>query len=152
MISHATLDALSDEARASARRRKNYNFHAESDPAHRLLNAVEPGSYVQPHRHLDPNKDETFVVVRGSFGVVLFDESGAITETAVAKAGGDVVGVDIPHGIYHSLVSLEKGSVFFEAKAGPYVPISNAERAPWAPKEGEPGVPAYLAQLERLFR
>ena len=152
LISRASLDSLSTEARGSARRRKNNNFHAEADPANRLLNAVEPGSYVQPHRHLDPSKDETFVVVRGSFGVVFFDASGAVTQTAVAQAGGDVLGADIPHGVYHSLVALEPGSVFFEAKAGPYAPISDAERAPWAPKEGEPGVAAYLEQLECLFR
>jgi len=153
LISRAALDSLSAEARASARQRKNYNFHAsESDLANRLLNAVEPGSYVQPHRHLDPGKDETFVVVRGSFGVVFFDESGAVAQTAVAQAGGEVCGANIPHGVYHSLVALEPGSVFFEAKAGPYVPISDAERAPWAPREGEPVVAAYLERLERLFR
>ena len=153
LISSTSLDSLSGQARASARRRKNYNFHpSESDPASRLLNAVEPGSYVQPHRHLDPSKDETFVVVRGSFGVVFFDEAGTVTQTAIATAGGDVVGANIPHGVYHSLLALEPGSVFFEAKAGPYVPISDVERAPWAPKEGEAAVPAYLNQLERLFR
>jgi len=63
-----------------------------------------------------------------------------------------VLGADIPHGVYHSVVALEPGSVFFEAKAGPYVPIRDAERAPWAPRESEPAVAAYLEQLERLFR
>src|SRR5512147_3189292 len=124
LISRASLDSLSMEARGSARRRKNYNFHAEADLANRLLNAVEPGSYVQPHRHLDPHKDETLVVVRGSFGLVFFDEGGSVTQTAIARAAGDVVGVNIPHGTYHSLVAMESGSVFFEAKAGPYVPIT----------------------------
>jgi hypothetical protein len=41
--------------------------------------------------------------------------------------------------------------VFFEAKAGPYTPISDAERAVWAPREGEPQVAAYLRKLEALF-
>ena len=106
---------------------------------------------MQPHRHLDADKDETLVVVCGSFGLVFFDEAGNVTQTALAKAAGDVVGVNIPHGIYHSLVALEPGSVFFEAKAGPYVPITDAERAPWAPREGEPQVAAYLRKLEALF-
>ncbi len=57
--------------------RKNYNFHRnEADVSNRLLNAIEPGSYVVLHRHLDATKDETFVVLRGRFGLVLFDESG----------------------------------------------------------------------------
>jgi hypothetical protein len=42
--------------------------------------------------------------------------------------------------------------VFLETKAGPYVPIGGQERAPWAPREGDPQAADYLARLERLFR
>lgn len=152
LIDSNLLAKAAAAAADSPRRRKNLNFHtSKHEGANRLLNAVEPGSYVQPHRHLDADKDETLVVVRGSFGLVFFDEAGNVTETAIAKAAGDVVGVNIPHGTYHSLVALEPGSVFFEAKAGPYTPITDAERAPWAPRESEPQVPAYLRKLEALF-
>ena len=41
--------------------------------------------------------------------------------------------------------------MFFEAKAGPYVPISMAEFAPWALAEGDPGSLAYLEKLRDLF-
>jgi cupin fold WbuC family metalloprotein len=153
LIDVGLLDSVTGQARASARRRKNFNFHAEeAHPANRLLNAIEPGSYVQPHRHLDAAKDETFVVVRGRFGLVLFDEAGNVTQTAVLAAAGEAVGADVPHGTYHTLISLEPGSVFFEAKAGPYRPIDDKERAPWAPAEGDPGAAAYLARLEALLR
>ena len=152
LIDSKLLSKAAAAAADSPRRRKNFNFHTpEHEGANRLLNAVEPGSYVQPHRHLDADKDETLVVVRGSFGLVFFDQTGNVTQTAVAKAAGDVVGVNIPHGTYHSLVALEPGSVFFEAKAGPYVPIADAERAPWAPREGEAQVAAYQRKLEGLF-
>lgn len=153
LIDKLLLDQSTEAALASPRRRKNHNFHTtEAEGANRLLNAVEPGSYIQPHRHLDPSKDETFVVVRGRFGLVLFGEAGDVTQTAILEAGADTVGANIPHGTYHTLVSLRPGSVFFEAKAGPYVPISDAERAPWAPHEGEPGAQEYLVALEHLFR
>jgi cupin fold WbuC family metalloprotein len=153
LIDVGLLGAVTQQARASPRGRKNYNFHAlESDPANRLLNAMEPGSYVQPHRHLDPTKDETFIVVRGRFGLVLFDSDGAVARTAVLAAGGDAIGADVPHGTYHTLISLEPGSVFFEVKAGPYRPIGENERAPWAPVEGDPRAAAYLCDLERRFR
>jgi len=152
LIDSKLLAKAAAAAADSPRRRKNLNFHTpQHEGANRLLNAVEPGSYVQPHRHLDADKDETLVVVRGSFGLVFFDEAGNVTQTAIAKATGDVVGVNIPHGTYHSLIAMEPGSVFFEAKAGPYVPITDAERAPWAPREGEPQAPAYLRKLEALF-
>jgi cupin fold WbuC family metalloprotein len=152
LIDSKLLSSAAAAAADSPRRRKNLNFHtSEHEAANRLLNAVEPGSYVQPHRHLDADKDETLIVVRGSFGLVFFDEAGNVTQTAIAKAAGDVVGVNIPHGTYHSLVAMEPGSVFFEAKAGPHVAITDAERAPWAPREGEPEVAAYLRKLEALF-
>ncbi len=152
LISQSLLDEVSSEARLSPRRRKNRNFHAGDDAAaHRLLNALEPDSYVAPHRHLDPAKAESIVALRGRFGVVLFDDAGSVTGTAVLAPTGADMGIDLPAGTYHTIFALESGSVFFEAKAGPYVPITAAERAPWAPAEGSAEAPAYLAQLKALF-
>ena len=153
IVDAAFLDELSGQARAAPRGRRNFNFHAsESEACNRLLNAVEPGSYVRPHRHLDPGKDETFVVVRGRFGFAAFDEAGKVTHAAVLDAGSDRCVVNVPHGTYHTLSALEPGSVFFEAKGGPFAPLGEAEFAPWAPAENSAGAPAYLELLERLFR
>jgi cupin fold WbuC family metalloprotein len=152
IIDRDFLMRVSSQAKASTRRRKNYNLHAsEIDPCHRLLNAIEPDSYIQPHCHHDAAKDETLIVVHGRLGVILFDERGAVTATAVLAPASESVGVNIPHGMYHTLVALEPGSVFFEAKAGPYVPLTPREKAPWAPAEGEPRAASYLADLTRLF-
>jgi cupin fold WbuC family metalloprotein len=151
-INQDLLDQVSAEAKDTPRRRRNHNFHAsESDTCHRLLNAIEPDSYIQPHCHHEAAKDETLIVVRGRLGVILFDERGAVTATAVLAPASESVGVNIPHGMYHTLVALEPGSVFFEAKAGPYVPLTPREKAPWAPAEGEPRAASYLADLTRLF-
>jgi cupin fold WbuC family metalloprotein len=152
IIDHAFLDSLSAQAKTAPRKRKNFNFHAtETDPAHRLLNAIEPNTYIAPHRHLDPNKAESMVIVRGKLGAVFFDERGHVTGTAVLVAGGLVVAINIPVGTFHSLVALAADTVFFEAKAGPYAPLTLEERAPWAPQEGEPGVAEYLARLTAHF-
>lgn len=152
LISQSLLDEVSAEAQLSPRRRKNRNFH-ESDnaAAHRLLNALEPDSYVAPHRHLDPAKGETIVALRGRFGVVVFDADGCVKRTAVLAPGGTDIGINLPPDTYHTIFALEPGSVFFEAKAGPYVAITPEERAPWAPVEGSAEAPAYLAQLKALF-
>jgi len=152
LITQEVLSALTLEAVASPRRRKNRNFHARSDaPAHRLLNALEPDSYVRPHCHKDASKDETIVALKGRFGVVFFDATGRVVERTLIAPAADCVGVDIEHGLFHSIVALEDGSVFFECKAGPYVPISTEELAPWAPPEGDAAAPAYLAKLRALF-
>jgi cupin fold WbuC family metalloprotein len=152
IIDRDFLEQVSSQAKASPRRRRNHNFHAsETDTCNRLLNAIEPDSYIQPHCHHEATKDETLIVVRGRLGVIFFDERGAVTATAVLAPADESVGVNIPHGMYHTLVALEPGSVFFEAKAGPYAPLTSQEKAPWAPAEGEPHVSSYLADLKRLF-
>lgn len=152
IIDRKLLDEISAEARSSPRRRKNRNFHSSDDAlANRLLNAIEPGSYIAPHRHLSATKDETFIVLRGRFGVVLFDDAGKVVQTVLIEAGGNVNGVDIPHGTWHSVLSLAPGSVFFEAKAGPYLPIAPGEKAAWAPAENDAGAKEYLYRLQQLF-
>jgi len=152
LIDRALLASLTAEAEQAPRLRKNRNFHpGDAYPAHRLLIAIEPGSYVAPHRHLDPNKDETLLVVCGRLGIVIFQAENAVDRSIVLQAGGEAIGVDIPHGVFHSVVALEPGTVFFEAKAGPYVPISATERAHWAPAEGAPGASDYLEALRALF-
>jgi cupin fold WbuC family metalloprotein len=153
LIDDALLDRLCAEAAASPRRRKNHNFHARDDhPAHRLLNAMQMDSYIPPHRHLDANKDESFVVLRGLLGVVIFDDAGDVLQSAKVGAGGTALGVDIPHGAWHTAVALAPDTVFLEAKAGPYLPFTAAERATWAPAENTPEAAPWLMALKaRLF-
>ena len=146
------LGSLSLSAAASERRRKNLNFHAdELAVCNRLLNAIEPDSYVQPHCHFDASKDETMILLKGRLGVLYFSENGEVVMKTVLDPECGVYGVNIPHGTIHTVVSLQPGTVFFEAKAGPYVPISDAERAPWAPREGAPDAFAYLELLKQSF-
>ena len=149
LIDDTLLDAVCAEAAASPRRRKNRNFHPRDDhPAHRLLNAMQPDSYIAPHRHLEPSKDETFVVLRGLLGLLVFDDAGAVLRGVRVGAGATALGVDIPHGTWHAAVALEPDTVFLEAKAGPYLPLTEAERAPWAPTENSADGAAYLTALK----
>lgn len=151
-IDRAMLDGLVAEARDVARRRRNLNFHAANDaPCQRLLNAIEPDSYVCPHRHLDPAKDETFVVLAGRVGVLIFDEAGAVLSTHVLAPGADCCGITIPAGAFHGVVSLASGSVVFEAKAGPWIGPQDIEFARFAPPEGGPGCAEALARWRALF-
>lgn len=140
------------DARSRPRRRANLNFHGGDDyPAHRLLNAIEPDSWLPPHRHLDPAKEETLIVIAGRLGVLIFDDAGSVCEKRLLTPGGDCCGVDIPHGTWHTVVALEPGTVIFETKAGPYRPLGPGEMAPWAPAEGTPGVADYARKLHALF-
>ena len=69
-IDAALLAAVSADARSRQRLQANFNFHPGGRfSPHRLLNAIEPGSWLPPHRHLDPAKDESIVVVAGALGL-----------------------------------------------------------------------------------
>lgn len=150
LIDNATLAGLSRAAATAARRRRNLNLHVDYlDPCQRLFNAVEPGSYIRPHRHTDPPRPECFLAVRGRFALLLFDAAGAVTESHLLAPEGPIVAAEVPAGTWHALVALEPGSVFFETKPGPYVPLTDKDFAPWAPEEGSEGVVAYMKRLMR---
>jgi cupin fold WbuC family metalloprotein len=149
VVTDETLIQLSGEARGLARQRKNYNLHpANESCCHRLFNAVEPAAYIRPHRHLDTEKDEAFVLIRGRLGVITFSDQGEVTESAILSRQNGILAADVPHGTYHTAVSLESGTVFFEAKAGPYLPMGTSEYAPWAPAEGSSEAEQYLEHLK----
>jgi cupin fold WbuC family metalloprotein len=151
-INQQLLKKLSMEATALPRRRKNHNLHENSEAqAHRLLNAIEPDSYVMPHKHNDPNKGETIICLSGQLGLLVFDSTGNVEQKLILEAAGETVGVDIPYGIFHTVLALKSGTVFFEAKAGPFAPLTAEEKAPWAPVEGDDLAANYLTTLYAIF-
>lgn len=120
------------------------NFHQESsDPLQRMFNALEPGTYVQPHRHLNPDKRELFVVLRGSVAVLLFSDRGEVVRREVLCPGKNP-GIEIAPGEWHTLCALEPGTIVFEVKDGPYNPLTDKNFAPWAPNENHPDAPRVL--------
>jgi len=108
---------------------------------------VEPHSYVRPHRHLAPPKDEAWIVLRGSLAFFTFEDDGRIRDALTLAAGTDAFGVDLVPGVYHSLVALSSGTVLYEVKSGPYDVTDDKSFAPFAPPEGSPDAPAYMAGL-----
>ncbi len=151
-IEDRLLDTASALARSGARRRHMHNFHRDSaEPIQRMLNALEPESYVQPHRHRPGSDVEIFLGLRGRLGVLEFDEEGAVRGAVILDPAGPVRGIEIPAGIWHTILALEPGTVVYEVKAGPYDPARAKEPAPWAPPEGDPHAPGYLARLREAL-
>lgn len=142
------LRALTAEAAASARRRKNLNLHETlDDPIQRLCNAFEPGTYLRPHRHSAPGTWELFIVLTGRAAMLTFDDAGGVSARAELAAGGPVLAVEVPAGAWHSLVALAPGTVLFEVKRGPYRPTPETDFASWAPKEGNASAAAFVAWM-----
>ncbi len=115
------LNEVSEQAKTSPRLRMNYNFHQSlEDKCHRFLNAVEPGTKVEIHRH--PAKDESFVLLRGKVRVNTNNDYGSVMESVILCPEEGLYGVDIPKNVCHNVECVESGSVFFECKEGPFVP------------------------------
>lgn len=151
IINEQLLDETRAKALQSPRLRMNYNFHESlDDPINRLLNAMEPGTYLRPHRHLNPAKDEIFLLLRGKVAVFLFDEEGNITGKTILDPKEGVYGAEIQAGVWHGLLVLEPGSVIYEIKQGPFAPLAPENLAPWSPDaEDTEGVRKFLEYLER---
>jgi cupin fold WbuC family metalloprotein len=152
ILNSLLLDSLSSQAKENSRLRKNLNLHASYDePSQRLLNAMEPGSYIRPHRHLQDAKPECFIGVRGKLALIIFNEQGDIDKAFIFGPDEDNFGADLPSDIWHTVVSLKTGSIFFETKQGPYTPICKNDMAPWAPEEGTSEAISYLAKLANIL-
>lgn len=148
-IEEALLDRVTGEAVRHPRRRMNHNFHRYEEAVQRFLNAVEPGSYVRPHRHVDPLRWEMFVCLRGRGAAVIFNETGEISEIYRLDPAQGAYGAEIAAGAWHCIVSLAPGSVFLEIKEGPFEPKHAGVFAPWSPAPDDPAAVPFLSAIER---
>ena len=144
-IDSKLLNTTSRLAKDSKRQRMNHNFHSTPDDTlQRLLNAIEPYSYVQPHKHEAPDKREVFFALKGRMLVVEFDDIGNITDQILLDPAGGNFGAEIAPRTWHTIISLEEGSVAYEFKDGPYSPVDDKNFASWAPVEGSAETLNYI--------
>lgn len=146
------LNGLTVQAQGNPRKRQHRNIHGSyEDPCQRLFNAIEPGSYIRPHRHATDPRDELLIAVRGLMALVIFDEQGKVA--GVVRFGSDgrsedlAVGAEVPANKWHTVIALEPGCVLLEVKAGPFDSSLPKDLAPWAPEEGGSNAEQYLQQL-----
>lgn len=88
-----------------------------------MLNALESGTVMPIHRHR--SSSETVICLSGHFEEYFYDEDGNLTETIDIVPGGMVI--NVPIGQWHSLRSLESGTVLLECKDGAYEPLGEDE-------------------------
>ena len=126
-ITQAILDDLTAKAKASERLRMNLDLrNSDTDGSQRMLNAIEPESVVPIHRH--QKSSETVVCLRGRVVEEYYDELERIcTEAIELSPDGPVVALNIPAGQWHTLRSLESGSVILEVKDGKFEPLQDCD-------------------------
>ncbi len=115
-------DCLTLAASQNERLRMNFNLHATLDDAvQRLLNALEPGTVLPIHRH--KHTDETYFVLRGALNLQVYNNDKELIEKVELSAQTEKYGAVIPAGAWHTVEVLEKGTIIFEVKQGPYAPL-----------------------------
>lgn len=126
-ITQALLDSLTEQAKASPRLRMNMDLrNSADDQSQRMLNAIEPGSPLPIHRHR--KSSETVVCLRGRLIEEFYDDlERTCTDRIELSPNGPVVALNIPAGQWHTVQSLESGTVIMEVKDGPYEPLSDVD-------------------------
>lgn len=153
ILDSSMLEHVVEASRKSSRGRIILPFHKNSgDRLQRMLNALQPGSYIQPHRHATPPKAESIVVLRGAICFLTFTETGDIEEVFFLRAESPAVGIDSEPGSYHTFFALESDTVLFEVKPGPYGADTEKQSAPWSPAEGSDEAGDYFLNLKRLAK
>jgi len=147
IIDQKLVDSLHAQAKAAPRLRTHHNFHpTHDDPIQRMCMAMEPRTYVRPHRH--PDKWEFLLIVSGDMRVLYFDDAGKVTAVTRLAAAGPGFGLETPANTWHGIVTLAPATVVFECKHGPYLPTAEQDFVSWAPPEGHD----RCAEFENWFK
>lgn len=124
VVDNKILDELTAMAKESPRLRCNLDMrNSAEDQSQRMLNALEPGTVMPIHRHMETS--ETCICIRGHFQEYFYDKEGNLTDTIDMVPGGVVLNIE--KGQWHSLKCLESGTILLEAKDGPYHPLEEYE-------------------------
>lgn len=138
LINDNLLSVLHWKARESERLRMNFDLRTSSeDTSQRMLNALEPGTHVAIHRHLQTS--ETAVCIEGCLDWVFYEELPCVDTGGPVHNGEQVLdehqfkevarfrvcpregthGIQVPPMTWHSVV-IHEPSTIFEAKDGAY--------------------------------
>lgn len=151
-IDKQLLDNLLAQAAENPRLRMNYDLRTHStssgqalpeDNSQRMLNALMPGTELPIHRHTKTT--ETLVLLRGRMEEIFYEEGTesvwdgdsrckdlcrrrVLRESSrvLLEAGGDVQGLSIPVGQWHTVNVLEP-TVILECKDGKFEPLSETD-------------------------
>lgn len=107
---------------------------------HEMLNVYAGKSYIRPHSH--PFKTETKIMIEGKLLVVIFEETGEITDRFIMERDG-IFTFRMDKGIIHTNIPLTD-VVFHEVITGPFVGKDDNIFPEWAPplddREGMKGM------------
>lgn len=152
MLTREDLEKIIQNSQSSPRGRAPNPLNPDEYPGPQcLINAIQPSSYVVPHRHED---EEIWLHIQGRVVIGLFNEEGEPTEK-IELAYDKTLYFVAPGDIYHSVFAIEPDSVFFNVSQGPFNPNAPKDFAKWAPRENAERslITEYFANMkEKVLR
>ncbi len=137
-LSQNQIEEGLEASRNSPRKRMILPIHrVQEAEVQRLINFLQPGTYIRPHRHPLDHATESIVVMKGSIRFFTLDESGSVLTDNLLKSEPIPSVVDIEPNIWHTFIVLEENTILFECKKGPYNAETDKEFANWSLDESE---------------
>ena len=125
------------ESRESPRRRMILPVHRiQEAQVQRLVNFLQPGTYIRPHKHPLPHASESIVLLSGKIRFYTFTNGGSVQTVMNLDSVSIPSVLDIEPNVWHSFLVLQKDTILFECKKGPYDAKKDKIFAEWAPEEG----------------
>ena len=153
-LDKTVIDSLLEQAKTDPRQRKSKALKAAEYPGARLLlNAMLPGTYIQPHRHNLKGTDEHWLAVVGKIAAISFEDDGSLRHYEVVSSKENTPLVSLPEKEYHTLIVIDNPAVILEITKGPYNADTYKEFASWAPlEEDRERAGRYLDNLTSLIK
>ena len=138
-----------EASRTSSRKRMIYPVQRTQEAkVQRLLNFMQPGTYIRPHQHPMPHATESIVLLKGAIRFFTFDGEGVVTTDHKLSSAPIPDVIDIEPGTWHSFLVLEQDTIIFECKKGPYNADTDKEFALWSPEEGDEKAMEFMKDLD----
>ena len=125
------------------------NLHESLNaPVQRLFIALQPDTYIRPHRHPEPHKWEQFILIQGTLDLLTLCDDGRIRE-CIRMSPEATRAALISAGDWHTYICQRPNTIALEVKQGPYIPTAEADFAPWSPSADSAEARAYLERLRQ---
>lgn len=137
VVDSGVIDFLKQKAEENPRHCCRLCLHGNTDDRlHEMLIVQKQHMYVPPHKHL--GKSESFHMLEGDMGVVLFDEAGKVERVIrlCAPGGGRAFCYRLGAETFHTVVPLSAWAVFHEVTNGPFR-REEMVKPSWAPADGD---------------
>lgn len=125
-------------------------LHENPDSAfHDMIILERKENYYRPHKHI--LKGESYHIIEGSQGVVVFDDSGLVIDSCKLEPGSNII-YRVGSDMYHTVIPLSDLVVYHESKPGPFLPSHDSVFPDWAPDGTDPAeVTMFVSNIMECF-